>query len=468
MKTRQFLARWALSLLLMSILLTACGGGQAETPTSPPATATSKPLPTDTPEPTNTPEPTSTATSLPSPTPEISAEMQAEMEAIQAQVSEMRGLLADEDIQTEVFDTRELEQYLGEKLAQEYSEEEEFQELVTLAYLGLIPPTFALRDFYQALYAEQILGFYDLESEEMVLIQGAEFGALGRMTYAHETVHALKDQAVDIDGELGFSDENCEQNPDRCTALQALIEGDASLVSGLWMLANTTPDEQAEIAAAAGQTKPVLANAPAVFQEDLSFPYTVGTPFVQYLFNQGGWEAVDAAYLDPPQSSEQIMHPDRYPADLPMEVSLPDLLRVLGEGWELIAQKTLGEWSTLLLLTSGVDQQARLDVNTALPAVTGWGGDLYSVYYNASSGQAVLVLKTRWDATEEAAEFYAQLEAHVLARFDLSESDGELIEMFQYMGLGYAQYQYVEDTTYYILSPSEEISTAVLEAVLAD
>lgn len=466
MNPKPYLSQLA-ACLLLSILLSACGG-QIDTPTPQPATATTEPIPTSTPKPTATPEPSPTPTNPPSPTPEISAEMEAEMAEIQAQISEMRGLAAGEGLQVEVYDTQELEQYLEAKLRQEYTEDEEFQELVTLAYLGLIPPTFELRDFYQDMYAEQLLGFYDLEKNEMVLIQGVEFDALGRMIFAHEYVHAMKDRAVDIDGRLGLNNESCAQQADRCAALQALIEGDATLASALWMLANTTPQEQAEIAAAGQAATPVLTNAPTVFQEDLSFPYSVGVAFVQYLFQQGGWGAVDQAYLNPPQSTEQVMHPESYPADLPLEVSLPDLLPVLGEGWELLDQGIMGEWRTLLLLTSNIDPQARQEVGAALPAVTGWGGDAYSLYYNLDSGQAVLVLKTQWDTAEDAAEFYAALEAHILARFDLAESESELIEMFQYMQLGYAQYQLLEDTTYYILSPSEEVSAAVLEAATGD
>lgn len=195
------------------------------------------------------------------------------------------------------------------------------------------------------------------------------------------------------------------------------------------------------------------------------FPYSVGTQFANVLFQAGGWKAVDQAYANPPVSSEQIMHPERYPADAPIAVTLPDLLPVLGEGWELLDQDTLGEWHTLLLLTSGVDPQARQVVESAMPAAAGWGGDIYQVYFNPTSGQVVLVLKTQWDASADAKEFYQALSKHVQARFDLADSESDLIEMFQYMQLGHAQFQIEDDVTYYILSPSEEISGEVLKAL---
>jgi hypothetical protein len=392
--------------------------------------------------------------------------MQTTMYEILAQVSKLRGLEASAALQTEVLDKNEIEQYLAEKLEREYTPEEEFQELVTLSYLGLIPPDFNIRDFALKMYTEQLLGFYEAEADQMFLLQEATFDPLERMTYAHESVHALADEKFDIDGKLGFNDSNCSQQAEACTAFQALMEGDASLASAMWMLANTTPEEQSEINAAGQKQSPVLISAPAVYQEDLSFPYTVGTPFVNYLYQQGGWEAVDQAYLNPPVSTEQIMHPDRYPDDKPVEVSLPDLLPILGEGWELLDQDVMGEWHTLLMLTSGVDPEARQSVDVAMPAVDGWGGDIYQVYFNSGTQQVVLVLKTQWDTSAEAQEFYNTLNQHVIARFDLADTDSNLIEMFQAMQLGYAQFQFDDDTTYYILSPSQEISQAVLDAVL--
>lgn len=461
------------TILLLALCLSSCGGQPVESPTVQPApptsllpTATPKPLPTDTPMPTPTPEPTATPTTPPSPTPEISAETQIIMDEIWAQVGKLRGLEVAGIQETEVMDQNELEQYLVEKLEREYSTDEEFQELVALSYLGLIPPDFNIRDFAMQMYQEQLLGFYEAEQNQMFLLQEAKFDPLERMTYAHETVHALIDQKFDLDGKLGFTDARCDQGGERCAALRALMEGDASLASAMWMLANTSPEEQGEISAASQEQPPVLVNAPAVYQEDLTFPYSVGTQFVNYLYQQGGWEAVNQAYLNPPISTEQIMHPERYPDDKPMEVSLPDLLPFLGEGWELLDQDTLGEWHTLLLLTSSVDPEARQDVGTALPAVTGWGGDVYQVYFNPGIQQVVLVLKSKWDTSADAQEFYSALTQHVMARFDLQDSESDLIEMFQAMQLGHAQFQLDDDTTYYVLSPAEEISLAVLQAVL--
>ena len=142
---------------------------------------TNTPLPTSTPLPTATPTPTDT----PTPTPEIPAEMSAEMQSKSRRRSaRCAACLKRRTIQPDVYDQAELEQYFTGLLEAEYPEEEEFQDLVTLSYLGLIPPDLSLYNFLSALYAEQTFGFYDLRSNQMVLVQGAELDPLNRVAYA--------------------------------------------------------------------------------------------------------------------------------------------------------------------------------------------------------------------------------------------------------------------------------------------
>jgi hypothetical protein len=85
------------------------------------------------------------------------------------------------------------------------------------------------------------------------------------------------------------------------------------------------------------------------------FPYMSGMEFAQSLFDRGGWDAIDAAYANPPVSTEQILHPDRYPADQPVTVELPDLQSVLGDGWTELYTNVLGEWYTYLILSQNID-----------------------------------------------------------------------------------------------------------------
>ena len=450
--------------LLLTLALSACGMIKPEATPTPSATFTPVP-PTHTPTRTSTPTITltPTPTDTPTPTPEIPSEISAELGEIQAQVSAIRGLAVGDDFLADVWTQAQVEQYLTRRTRIEYPEMEQIEYQITYGFLGMLDPTSPIL-MIPGLYTDLVFGFYEPEQDTLVLLHDYELNTLGRFAYAHELVYAMLDQMVDIDGNFGVNDDNCDQYPDRCLALRALLEGDAAFTTGQWLAAHTTAVEQAELVA---QSQPAeIPGAPLAFLEGLAFPATRGTAFVSYLWEQGGWEAINQAYQNPPQSSEQIMHPERYPADIPLEVTLPDLLPVLGEGWEMLDQNTLGEWNLYLMLTSGMDPQARQEAEPALEAVTGWGGDLYSIYFHSESGEIFLVSKVLWETSADAREFLSLLNTHVTARFDLDDSEVDLINMFGYLGLWYAHMDRSGDTTYYILSPSAELSELVHAAVL--
>ena len=131
-----------------------------------------------------------------------------------------------------------------------------------------------------------------------------------------------------------------------------------------------------------------LGHAPPVLISSLSFPYSSGYRFVETLYDAGGFEAIDAAWADPPRSTEHILHPERYLAgDAPQIVTLPPLTDTLGVGWELLEDDILGEF----FLREYLDQQ--LAAAVAERAAEGWGGDRYAVYWNEATGGLVMALR---------------------------------------------------------------------------
>ena len=66
------------------------------------------------------------------------------------------------------------------------------------------------------------------------------------------------------------------------------------------------------------------------------FPYTTGLGLTQGQFlASGGYAGVDALFADPPDSTEQVLHPDKLnPREAPIEVTFDaDLAAKLGAGW---------------------------------------------------------------------------------------------------------------------------------------
>jgi hypothetical protein len=189
-----------------------------------------------------------------------------------------------------------------------------------LAALGAIPPATDLRGLEAEAVTEQVAGFYDPRTKALVL-RVRQAGALNgaeRITLAHELDHALTDQVLDIplpdDPELGNEDGNL--------AALALAEGDATLVMQRYS-ATLGLGEQFELLdpEAIAEAEAGLSGFPSYLEQELIFPYEEGLKFVCDLYANGGWEAVNAAYADPPASSDQILFPDRYRAE--EEASLP-------------------------------------------------------------------------------------------------------------------------------------------------
>jgi hypothetical protein len=292
-------------------------------------------------------------------------------------------------------------------------------------------------------------------------VVGEQFGGMERLTYSHEYIHALQDQNFDIQNGLGYDTGPCKLDSERCAGIQALLEGDATLVETKWFLQYATiQDKKDYLAFSKNYKSPVYDSAPVYMKEDFLFPYTSGLQFVQHLFDQGGWEAVNAAYVNVPLSTEQIMHPERYPDDRPVTVQLADFTNTLGDGWQEVDRGVMGEWYTYLILSKGVDTTYRLDTDTAGTAAEGWGGDAYAAYYNEQSRETVMVLSYDWDTLNDADEFASVLVQYGTARFGQPVSSDAGQTAWEYSG-GYAIFRQTGHGTLWVLAPSQAAAEAV-------
>ena len=111
------------------------------------------------------------------------------------------------------------------------------------------------------------------------------------------------------------------------------------------------------------------------------FPYFQGMVFCAKLANEGGWAAIDDVYRNPPLSTEQILHPEKYRAkpDYPMAIDLAVLKP--GDGWKEVGRNVLGEMQMAVLLKKhGARRPPRAGTATATPSSrtrktgSGWSG----------------------------------------------------------------------------------------------
>jgi hypothetical protein len=384
------------------------------------ATVSPPPTPALTPSPTPPPEPTATPTETPTPEPTptfapdpvilptvevpvgtptaIPGDLLARtLDAIGLRVNVLRGLSSSGPVNRQLIDRQEASAHLLADFEEDRDDIRDIQRLYIT--LGILEKGADLFELLLALYGEGVLGFFDDEEEKLYVVHDAgEFGASGVRIYVHEFVHNLQQQHFDIHSTF----EGMESNADGGSAFRALVEGDATLAEFAYLYEHMDERERA-----ASQEEPSEAliqaflSMPRVIQRSYGFPYQEGAQFVANIYRTGGWDAIDKAFEDIPQSTEQILHPEKYllSRDEPDIPELPDLVLIMGEGWTEVRRNTMGEFFLLTYMETGFSP-AR-----ASAAAAGWGGDAYSLL-KGPQDEMLLVLPITWDTSDDAREFF--------------------------------------------------------------
>ena len=379
--------------VIVALLVAACGSA------APSATPTASATPVSSPTTTPTAAPSGSAVA---PSASADAATDAIYDAIEAQVAEIRGLKASRPVERQIISEAELRSMITEQFDKETPAEYLAANERLYKALGLIPADTSLRDLTLDLLGGGVVGFYrDDQGKLYVVSKTGAPGANERFYFAHEYDHALQDQNFTV-----FKDQDgILDQGDRLLARQAVYEGDATLTMTQWAAANLTAADLREIIAASAdpEVAAMLARIPAILRTPLEFPYTRGFTFVGAVNSTGGWDAVNDFYDRMPESTEQILHPEKYAAaEAPVKVELPsDLAKRLGAGWTVPLQDTFGELQTdIWLREGGVAPPA------AEAAAAGWGGDRL-VVMEGPGGTWAVAMRSAWDTTADAAAFEA-------------------------------------------------------------
>ncbi len=370
-------------LLVLVLLLAAC------TSTAEPST-TIVPAPTESPSSTVVAVPsTTTTTTVPEPTAE--EVLLAEIDELISITEQLRELpfLAEPTIT--ILTAEELSERVMADIDEELDPAEVARDTEALRILGVIPDGLDLATFYVSLLGEQVQGFYDSETKEMV-IQATEGGLseYEKMVIVHELVHALTDQHFDfgpVTDELYDAEEF-----DAAMAMRSLVEGDATLAESLYV--QTLSQEQLlEIVATFGEVdSTVFDEAPYYIAESLIAPYVDGLAFVSAQFELAGWSGVDLAYEQVPTTTEQILHPEAYlDGEGAIEVAL---VGEPPEGYEVGEESTWGQSGLRDLLG------AELLPFELVQAAEGWGGDRYRILWDGED--AIFQLQYVGDTPDDA------------------------------------------------------------------
>jgi hypothetical protein len=324
------------------------------------------------------------------------AALAAATEEVLRETSELRKLPVLRAVKSGAQSRAEIEQMLLRSLDEESKPEEMRAGELTMKKLGLIPANFELRPFIVSVLTEQILGYYDPKSRQFYLADWVELDGQ-QPVLAHELTHALQDQHFD----LRRLEHWRKGDADAELAAHALVEGDATWLMTLYVLKD--PRRVIGMMKSVGATSTAKIDAaPRSLRESLVFPYDQGMAWVRQLYQRGGWKAVDGAFTNLPQSTEQIIHPEKYfEHEAPAQIVMRDLSPALGKDWRRIDTDVNGEWGYYLILDEFLKNEKESKQGAA-----GWGGDRYALYESKRTRQTMLAQLSNWDTEQDAQEFF--------------------------------------------------------------
>lgn len=337
------------------------------------------------------------AHSQPTPAPaKINARSAQQMvDRVLRETSTLRGLSLKRAVASGVQSEAAIEKMIEREMQSQLSPNEITASELFLKQLGLAPAGFDLKSHYVKMLGEQIAGYYDTKTKKFYTAQSVNPLML-ETVMAHELTHALQDQHFD----LSRLDKWPRHDSDARVALSSLVEGDATFTMSRYMAGNPLRFLGVLAASLKPQNSKVFYSGPRMVQESLTFPYLKGMDFASKLYKNGGFARISRAFTTVPQSTEQILHFEKYLArEAPVKVKLRDLTPRLGKGWTLLDHDVNGEMGLALVVGEHLK-----DERGAQNAAAGWGGDRYTVYRGPK--KAVLVVQdTVWDSESEAREW---------------------------------------------------------------
>jgi len=318
--------------------------------------------------------------------------------AMLKETSELRELSILKSVKSGAQSRAEIERMVIKNLDAETTPAEMHAAEVLLRVFGLAPKEFAYRSFIIKLLTEQVAGYYDPKAQQFYLADWIELEGQ-KPVMAHELTHALQDQHFNLKRFENWP----KGDSDAELAAHALIEGDATLAMTLYMAKNPLV-ALAFIRSLGAQeiASEQFKQAPRALRESLLFPYEEGSAWATQLYKRGGWEMVSQAFTKLPQSSEQILHAEKYFSyEAPQKLTLPDLQSALGPAWKKLDYDVNGEWGCYLILNEFLN-----DAEESKQASVGWGGDRFALYETGKPDEVFVAQSTAWDTPLDAQEFF--------------------------------------------------------------
>ena len=347
--------------------------------------------------------------------------------------------------------------FVAQWVEESYTEEEALIDREFLLLLDFIRESDDVKKVIASRYSGGVVGFYDRENKDLLISSGGQqdLHPDEKTVFAHEVVHALQDEAIHLNSL--YPDKWLRK--DSLLARKALVEGDARYFDWRYMEELLTNAEQSLLFTSFSGGGSSGVREIKFFSRIGSFPYNEGAWFVSDLVEHGGVKGLHQAFANPPQSTEQILWPDKYlDGEAPVQVDMPDFLYALGPSWYVLDSGAIGALILKLYLENHLDER------TASNAAYGWGGDSYAVVRDSVNGETVLVSLSVWDHPYEAQGFFEVYEQYA------QQAGGELTSSEESSRSWAGDKRYVhlaidEDRVLLIIGNSQETVDTISEVV---
>ncbi len=287
------------------------------------------------------------------------------VQAAQKAVEKVRGIAFRSPVACALLPEKQLGPVLEAKLTEDLPAPFEAY-AASLVAVGLIEPVPGLMKRIANLYTRQVVGFYDPAEKKFYVVPeragssapdvSGDLGTnVGRLVeeslLAHELTHALQDQRLDLDRKI----KGLRDNTDALLALEAMLEGEATVVMAEVLIERIPPESRALLGKdVLGEMVSSLSlmgagavdgadGVPEFFVQELLFPYTAGTTWVRRKRGTG-WAGIEEAYRHPPETTAEILHPDRKASRARLAVSDRPTSADVPAGGLTLYTDSFGEW----------------------------------------------------------------------------------------------------------------------------
>lgn len=327
------------------------------------------------------------------------------IEASAARAAKIRGLRFKDAVPCDVRAAADIRRYVIEQLVESGGKARLDQESAVYKLLGLLREDFDYVAELISMYSGQIGGYYDPDTKRFAIAEALP-ARMNDVIAVHELTHALQDQHFRIGSWL----HDHVSASDTLLARAALVEGDAT-----WVMLGGRDDALSSEYPEERQAVSVPLRSEDVLRRLIAFPYVAGGVFVSELRKVGGQDAVDRAFANPPLTTAEVLHPERYFERIRTgRGARPDPYEADPKSGRLFSD-TLGEIVLQLVLAT------ELPLERAQSIASAWRGDRATL---CGKG-ARRTLVWRIDASDRAAELAQALREVFMADAPLNPSRRE-------------------------------------------